>query len=143
MISSSLLAPALLDQLAVTAQIDLTQGYQWVPAPRLSSPYHPTVEVELPLFVTGIADHTQLARLAQTLANAYPIDHIVTVALDQAADRVSQCQLGTLADGGAGTILGLDQPVALCVPPLPEGSSFSATSHCRPSPFAGWLSVGS
>ncbi len=123
------LLPTLLAQLIRAAGITVAHGYQWVPAQRLVTPYHPTVEVELPLLITGVVDRPQLTRLAQTLVNAYPIDHVVTVMSDQStAPQSSTMSLGDLLQEEAITPMPAapDAGFALCVPPLPEGSSFSA-----------------
>ena len=124
---STIFLPSILVQLVTAAGITVDQGYQWVPAQRLVTPYHPTVEVELPLLITGIVDWPQLARLAQTLVNAYPVDHLVTVLLEQStAPQSSTVSLGDLLNEGLKMSTAPDVGFALCVPPLPEGSSFSA-----------------
>jgi len=119
--------PPLLAQLVTAAGITIDHGYQWLPAQRLTTAYHPTVEVELPLLITGIADRSQLARLAATLANAYPADHLITVAEEQdAASPCTTARLGDLLHEDAPLTIPSSGGFALCVPPLPEGSSFSA-----------------
>lgn len=119
--------PSLLARLVTAAGITVEQGYQWVPAQRLVTAYHPTVEVELPLLITGIVDRPQLSRLAQTLANAYPIGHMVTVLAEQSTMlQSSTLALGELLDGETPVPTVPGTGFALCVPPLPEGSSFSA-----------------
>ncbi len=124
---STLFLPPLLARLVTAAGITLQHGYQWVPAQRLITPYHPTVEVELPLLITGIVDRPQLTRLARTLANAYPANHLVTVLLEQSTMPQSRIlSLGEMIAGTADVPTALGTGFALCVPPLPEGSSFSA-----------------
>ena len=118
----SIMAPAALVALAKVADIPLEQGFQWLPANRFTAVYHPTVEVELPLLITGIADRDELRRLAQTLANAYPAAHPITMVDSRQNGQTRHLLLGELATVTAE----LPTVDALCVPPLPEGSSFAA-----------------
>lgn len=141
--------------LAAVADIDLQQGYQWLPAHRFTEVFHPTVEVELPLFITGIIDQTQLSRLARTLANAYPAQHKVFLTYNgQAMHSIAEPRpkntenpvgretntakqlhteefpLAKLLDEPQASdqpfMSATEGPLTLCVPPLPEGSSFAA-----------------
>ncbi|MCB0063244.1 MAG: MazG family protein, partial [Caldilineaceae bacterium] len=87
---------------------------------------------ELPLLVTEITSETAWSRLQQTLANAYPATHGVTI-LHCFPDHqpvvypVLLADLATVAPGQVATPTpGENGALALCVPPLPEGSSFGA-----------------
>ncbi|MCB0185073.1 MAG: hypothetical protein KDE31_12450, partial [Caldilineaceae bacterium] len=71
------ITPSHLVSMATAAGIVTDHGYQWLPAHRLLHVYHPTVEVELPLLITGIRGRAELLRLVQTLANAYPPEHLI------------------------------------------------------------------
>jgi MazG family protein len=62
--------------------------------------------------------------VAQTLANAYPADHLITVATARQEGPISQQPLHALLADRAVAVD--NEPLMLCVPPLPEGSSFSA-----------------
>lgn len=144
-IEQAMIIPPAIAAMATAANISLDDGYQWLPAARFTAVYHPTVEVELPLIITGIADRPQLLRLAQTLANAYPKTHVMTM-VDSKQDGMQTRELqlselitdelitdelitGELITGELITGNRADEiaPLtALCVPPLPEGSSFSA-----------------
>ncbi len=118
--------PPLVARLVAGAALNIDNGYQWVPARRFTAVFHPTVEVELPLLITAIENRAALTRVAQTLANAYPADHLITVAAEQRTDQITQHPVRALVAATAALGAGDDEPLMLCVPPLPEGSSFSA-----------------
>lgn len=118
--------------LFAAAGIGTDDGYQWVPARRLAEAYHPTVEVELPLLVTELTAEISWQRLQQTLANAYPATHGVAL-LHCSLERQPVVHAMTIADLSADTAHQFaqgesseTQPLVLCLPPLPPGSSFSA-----------------
>ncbi len=170
------------DRLFAAAGIPIEQGFQWVPAQRLLSAYHPTVEVELPLFITGIAtaqgqiaqgqtaqgQTAQWQHLCTMLANAYPAEHgvsILRVGAEQQilAHTVSLRELKwalfensssgkretyrfqanhTVAAAQPAPPTGTSESIALCLPPLPAGSSFSAlqaiVAHLRSPAGCPW-----
>jgi tetrapyrrole methylase family protein/MazG family protein len=133
----------LLTTLATAAGVTLAEGYQWLPAHRLTRVYHPTVEVELPLFITEITDDNDLQRLAQTLVNAYPPTHKVAVLPNSVTDNTGhQVTLRDLCGDQPPMIVDAPGPFALCVPPLVEGSSFSAlqaiVAHLRAPDGCPW-----
>lgn len=109
------------------AGVPYQDGYQWIPSIRLTTVYHPTVEVELPLLVTGLAAESPWPHLCKTLGNAYPAAHPIYLlqAVDGNPSTVLTTTLGVL-ESAAPTALSVAPTGALCVPPLPEGSSFSA-----------------
>ncbi|MBX3015790.1 MAG: MazG family protein [Caldilineaceae bacterium] len=123
------------------AGLDPRAGFQCVPATYLLPAYHPVVEVELPLVITGCTPQT-LARLSAILQNAYPHDHAVTILAETrvttgATGEVAQATLATVA-----TIPWFAETALLCVPPLPAGSSFSAlqaiVAHLRSPAGCPW-----
>ena len=134
--------PPHLAQLVTATNISIDNGYQWLPAHRLTTSYHPTIEVELPLLITGVANTAQLTRLAQTLANAYPSNHLITIAIDPGGIQIHQYSLETLAKESMVATLNETKSIMLCVPPLPEGSSFSAlqaiVAHLRSPEGCPW-----
>lgn len=111
-----------------SAGIAAADGYQWLPAHRFVEAYHPIVEVELPLVITGCSADLAWDRLFATLANAYPRSHRLYLGQvdETAAATTLAFTLGDLLALQPETKTVLDSTVALCIPPLPEGSSFSA-----------------
>ncbi len=103
----------------IVAEIDPGDGYQTVPGRTLADQHHPLVEVTLPLVITGL-DSTNIAALATTLLHAYPGEHIVTLVCTETEARLHVVQLSQLSD-----LARNDGASALCIPPLPHGSSFN------------------
>ena len=105
---------------ALTAlQLDLTHGFQCLPAAALAVQHYPQVEVTLPLLITGLDSAPIGAQLARLLRNAYPAQHMLTLLLGTGASI--SLPLATLDQ------LSLAQlPATLYVPPLPAGHSFTA-----------------
>lgn len=135
--------PSLLVRLAKAAQVNLDNGYQWVPASRLTNTYHPTVEVELPLLITGIETREQLMQLTKTLVNAYPPSHPVTVM--SALSAAAQPMTSSLVEIGQMEVVAAESSAdsfVLCLPPLPEGSSVAAlqavVAHLRSPEGCPW-----
>lgn len=114
--------------LAAAAGLPLDRGYQWLPLPKLLQQHHPIVEVTLPLLISGHATAETYAQLGQTLANAYGPDHPITLAQTTATGEIAAAAvtgpLQTLTT--MASTFGAAVSLALIVPPLAEGSSFSA-----------------
>ncbi len=133
------LLPPFWHPLLTAAGLAVEEGYQWLPLHKLLQQYHPIVEVTLPLLVSGQAIAADYQRLQQTLANAYGQDHQITIASTSSEEgaptvTVPLHALSTLAQPAAG--------IALVVPPLVAGSSFSAlqaiVAHLRAPEGCPW-----
>lgn len=130
--------------LAATAGLQLDSGYQWLPLSKLLQQHHPIVEVTLPLLISGRATAETYARLGQILANAYGPDHPITLAQTTATGEVAVAvmtvPLQTVTS--VATIFGAEMSLAILVPPLAEGSSFSAlqaiVAHLRAPAGCPW-----
>lgn len=111
----------------MAAGLTTHQGYQWVPATYFREKYHPTVEVELPLLITELASQDP-AQLQALLQNAYPAAHPLTL-LEMTTEgnpAVIQTTVAELAIRITELPATAITALLLCVPPLPDGSSFSA-----------------
>ena len=129
--------------LAAAAKLQLDSGYQWLPLAKLRQQHHPIVEVTLPLLISGHATAESYARLGQTLANAYGSDHPITLAQTTATGEVAAVMtvpLQTLTS--IAMTFEAETPIAIIVPPLAEGSSFSAlqaiVAHLRAPEGCPW-----
>jgi tetrapyrrole methylase family protein / MazG family protein len=137
-LSSAPLVAPWLSGLAATLtafQVDLTQGFQCLPAAALAAQHYPQVQVTLPLLITGVNSAPTAAHLAHLLRNAYPAQHTLTLLL--ATGETIHLPLATLDQ------LALAQwPATLYVPPLPAGHSFTAlqeiVAHLRAPAGCPW-----
>jgi tetrapyrrole methylase family protein/MazG family protein len=129
--------------LLTALQPDLRQGLQWLPATIFAGRHHPPLEVELPAVITDIVDATQLRSIGQTLRNAYPADHPVTLAARRAppAWQVYSVALRELAEAPQDNHQD-DQICALYLPPLPPHHSITAlqeiVAHLRSPQGCPW-----
>jgi tetrapyrrole methylase family protein / MazG family protein len=128
-----------LHRLLSAGGVDPMQGYQCVPAGYLAQSYHPQLETNLPALITTITTPEVLVKVVQTLANAYPQNHAVTLFWLKAKDALTTEQIPLATVGSQPQP---ELPIALFVPPLPQFSSFSAlqeiVAHLRSPDGCPW-----
>lgn len=128
-----------LAQLLSAAPVDLSQGYQCVPASYIAGHYYPQIEANLPLVVAGVPSPALVAPLVRTLRNAYPADHSVHL-VRRGEDGQPVTLTLRLGELGAGQTI--DSATWLYLPPLPRFGSLTAlqeiVAHLRSTEGCPW-----
>jgi tetrapyrrole methylase family protein / MazG family protein len=131
--------PAWLATVLAAVAVDLSQGYQCVPATYLASHYYPQIEGNLPLLIAGVASPALIAPLVRALDNAFPRHHPVRLVW-RGADGEPVVQSLRLDEVAA--LHTVDPTSWFYLPPLPSYSSFTAlqeiVAHLRSAQGCPW-----
>lgn len=119
--------------------VDLSQGYQCVPANYIAGHYYPQTEGNLPLLVAGVDSPALVAPLVRVLRNAYPADHPVYLVW---RGEDGQPVTHKLRLDGLGEQQTIDPTSWLYLPPLPPFGSLTAlqeiVAHLRSAEGCPW-----
>lgn len=130
---------AWLTMVLAAVPVDLSQGYQCVPATYIAQHYYPQTEGNLPLLIAGVDSPTLVAPLVRALCNAYPPGHPVSRVWrgDDGQPVVQSLRLAELS-----TLQTIDPTTWLYLPPLPCFGSLTAlqeiVAHLRSAEGCPW-----
>ncbi|MGC8780812.1 MAG: MazG family protein [Anaerolineae bacterium] len=120
-------------ELALLGDMPL-DGLQIMAAEELARQYYPHLDPAQPALILGLADDAQVGRIRDTLARAYPEDHIVALAQGTLRQELRLSDLAQATD--------FPRPATLFIPPLARPAAYEAlqdiAAHLRSPEGCPW-----